>query len=213
MEQSMGASQQPVLVGRQGDGTYGVQSLADTLEAAFGPETIHAEKPASSRNVAGKTSHRSWSQGSSVDSPKSPDSAKSSPTRKLKRKLSGRPLSVSPTPLHADADVPSLLPTPAMPSTPTSLSLHSLKLSDEESALDEISSQVITSSGEEEDEKDTEQGASCSFPQLVMPSIQMPTRRPFTTKGKAMGKLKVLVAGEAGSAHSLMLISGISMKE
>jgi hypothetical protein len=200
MEQSMGASQEPVIVGRQGDGTYGVQSLADTLEAAFGPETIHAEKPANSRDVAGKTSHRSWSQGSSVDSPKSPDSAKSSPTRKLKRKLSGRPLSVSPTPLHADADVPSLLPTPAMPSTPTSLSLHSLKLSDEESALDEISSQVITSSGEEEDEKDTEQGASCSFPQLVMPSIQMPTRRPFTTKGKAMGKLKVLVAGEAGSA-------------
>jgi hypothetical protein len=76
--------------------------------------------------------------------------------------------------------------------------LHSLKLSDEESALDELASQVVMSSGEEEDERDTEQGASSSFPQLVMPSIQMPTRRPFTTKGKAMGKLKVLVAGEAG---------------
>jgi hypothetical protein len=33
-----------------------------------------------------------------------------------------------------------------------------------------------------------------------MPSIQMPTRRPFTTKGKSMGKLKVLVAGRAGQS-------------
>jgi hypothetical protein len=38
-----------------------------------------------------------------------------------------------------------------------------------------------------------------SFPQLVMPSIQMPSRRPFTTKGKAMGKLKIMVAGESGT--------------
>ena len=209
----MGASQEPVLVGRQGDGNYGVQSLADTLEAAFGPETTRAEKPASSRGTTGRTSHRSWSQGSSVGSPKSPDSTKSSPTRKLKRKLSDRPLSVSPTPLHADIDAASLLPTPAMPSTPTSLSLHSLKLSDEESALDEIASQVVMSSGEEEDEGHTEQGASCSFPQLVMPSIQMPTRRPFTTKGKAMGKLKLLVVGEAGRVHGPVLILSIGMHE
>jgi hypothetical protein len=38
-----------------------------------------------------------------------------------------------------------------------------------------------------------------SFPQLVMPEMQMPTRRPFTTKGKAMGKLRVMVAGETGA--------------
>jgi hypothetical protein len=31
-----------------------------------------------------------------------------------------------------------------------------------------------------------------------MPRIQMPARRPFTTKGRAMGNLKVLVAGSAG---------------
>jgi hypothetical protein len=197
MEQSMAASQESTFVGRQGDSTFGVQSLADTLEAAFGPEATPAGEPVAGRGMgsAAKPSHRSWSNGSSACSPKSPESLKSSPVRKLKRKLSGRPSSTSPTPLHADA--PSLIPTPAIPSTPTSVSLHSLKLSDEEFALDEIASQVVTSSGEE-DEGDTEQGASSSFPQLVMPSIQMPTRRPFTAKGKAMGKLKVLVAGEAG---------------
>lgn len=34
--------------------------------------------------------------------------------------------------------------------------------------------------------------------QLVMPSIKMPSRRPFTEKGKQMGRLKVLLAGNSG---------------
>lgn len=45
-----------------------------------------------------------------------------------------------------------------------------------------------------------------SFPQLVMPSIQMPSRRPFTTKGKAMGKLKVLLAGQAGMSFAAVVL-------
>jgi hypothetical protein len=73
--------------------------------------------------------------------------------------------------------------------------------------IDETGSQVITSSGEEEDDVETQQGASMSFPQLVMPSIQMPTRRPFTTKGKNMGKLKVLVAGQAGIGKTSLIRS------
>ncbi|KAK0711510.1 hypothetical protein B0H67DRAFT_585563 [Lasiosphaeris hirsuta] len=39
---------------------------------------------------------------------------------------------------------------------------------------------------------------SGSAPQLIMPSIKMPSRRPFTDAGKAMGRLKVLVAGDSG---------------
>ncbi|KAI0598611.1 Septin-domain-containing protein [Biscogniauxia sp. FL1348] len=35
-------------------------------------------------------------------------------------------------------------------------------------------------------------------PQLVMPSIKMPSRRPFTDSGKNMGRLKVLLAGDSG---------------
>lgn len=39
---------------------------------------------------------------------------------------------------------------------------------------------------------------SGSAPQLVMPSIKMPSRRPFTEEGKNLGRLKVLVAGNSG---------------
>lgn len=197
MEQSLAASQSTDSIRRRRDSTYGVQSLADTLEAAFGAESTTANKKADKRSNAGTQSRRaarSGSHSSSADSAKPPESPLTSPTRKLKRKLSSRTTSTPLTPLNVDA-----LPTSAIPSTPTSVSLHSLKLSDEGSVIDETGSQVITSSGEEEDDVETQQGASNSFPQLVMPSIQMPTRRPFTTKGKNMGKLKVLVAGRAGA--------------
>ncbi|KAM7191399.1 hypothetical protein V8F20_009326 [Naviculisporaceae sp. PSN 640] len=39
---------------------------------------------------------------------------------------------------------------------------------------------------------------SGSVPQLIMPSIKMPSRRPFTDEGKAMGRLKVMIAGDTG---------------
>ncbi|CAJ2506835.1 Uu.00g080210.m01.CDS01 [Anthostomella pinea] len=54
------------------------------------------------------------------------------------------------------------------------------------------------------DEEPTAKGASSmldsggSAPQLVMPSIRMPSRRPFTETGKNMGRLKVLLAGDSG---------------
>lgn len=204
MEQSLAASQTTSSVRRQQDSTYGVQSLADTLEAAFGAESPSASKKADSRSYAGSHGRRtasSESHGSSTDSVKLPESPLVLPLRMSKRKLSSRTTSTPLTPLNVEA--PSPLPTSAIPSTPTSVSLHSLKLSDEDSVIDEAGSQVVASSGEEEDDVDTRQSASSSLPQLVMPSIQMPTRKPFTTKGKTMGKLKILVAGRAGKLSSL----------
>lgn len=35
-------------------------------------------------------------------------------------------------------------------------------------------------------------------PQLIMPEITIPSRRPFTTGGKNIGRLKVLIAGDSG---------------
>jgi hypothetical protein len=69
----------------------------------------------------------------------------------------------------------------------------------------------LASSSEEEDrgEDGEVQLGDSSFPQLVMPSIQMPTRRPFTANGRAMGKLKVLIAGAAG-IYSVPLLRVIS---
>ncbi|GAB7354344.1 hypothetical protein MBLNU459_g4854t1 [Dothideomycetes sp. NU459] len=96
-----------------------------------------------------------------------------------------------------------------IPGTPRSGSVRSFGLSDEEGSVpDDNSSQAIHSSSEDEDciEEDTllategsKPGAEVpsNVPQLVMPSIAMPTRRPFTERGKRMGKLKILVAGPA----------------
>jgi hypothetical protein len=187
MEQSLSNTR---TAGRPRDSTFGVQSLADTLEAAFGPESATARKEA---DQASSTAH--------IDTAASPGSSTglstTSPLRQPTRKLSSH---ASSTPRVVDA--PSPAPTSAMSSTPSAVSLHSLKLSDDECAAEEAASQAMTSSGDEDGaEADTQQGAAGSFLQLVMPSIQMPARRPFTVKGKNMGKLKILVAGEMGALH------------
>ena len=70
--------------------------------------------------------------------------------------------------------------------------------SDAGSYMDDIASQAIVSSGDEEREVGSELIDSGSAPQLVMPSIKMPSRRPFTERGKNMGRLKVLIAGDSG---------------
>lgn len=198
MDQSLAGSKSLDSTTKQRGSTYGVQSLADTLETAFGSETAaddHARPSA--------TKGKEWSRRTSSSSSKAPkkDSEnKSSPTRLLKRKPSNSTLSNPLTPLNPDSRSPA--PTSAMPSTPRSISVQSLKLSDEEQGLDDVASQAIASS--EDDEEDPVPNRSQgSFPQLVMPSIQMPSRRPFTIKGKAMGKLKLLVAGEAGMSTNL----------
>lgn len=44
-------------------------------------------------------------------------------------------------------------------------------------------------------------------PQLIMPEITMPIRRPFTEKGKRIGRLKVLIAGDSGIGKSSLVKS------
>lgn len=39
---------------------------------------------------------------------------------------------------------------------------------------------------------------SVSPPQFIMPTLTMPSRRPFTTRGKNVGRLKILIAGDSG---------------
>jgi hypothetical protein len=64
--------------------------------------------------------------------------------------------------------------------------------------MDDVASQAIVSSGDEDRDMGSELVDSGSAPQLVMPSIKMPSRRPFTERGKNMGRLKVLIAGDSG---------------
>lgn len=83
----------------------------------------------------------------------------------------------------------------SLPSSPKSLSSHSLKPLDDISITDEQSSQAVVS---DEEDQDVPEPGTDSMPQLIMPSLRMPSRRPFTERGKAMGRLKLLVAGASG---------------
>lgn len=101
---------------------------------------------------------------------------------------SSRPL--TPLNLSNPDDHPS-----SLPSSPKSLSDHSLKPLDDVSITDE---QAIVSGEEDSDGREVPEAGPDSMPQLIMPSLRMPKRRPFTERGKAMGRLKVLLAGASG---------------
>lgn len=49
-----------------------------------------------------------------------------------------------------------------------------------------------------EDEEEMAARVQDSQPELIMPSIKMPSRRPFTERGKGLGRFKVMVAGRKG---------------
>ena len=118
------------------------------------------------------------------------------------------------------AVTPSPLPSRnvSLPSSPKSLASrqsHSKFSSTSDDELltnaDETGSQAILSS-EEEDEHDTgrernaiaeiphsvAEGVQDSQPELIMPSIKMPSRRPFTQRGSRLGRFKIMVAGRKG---------------
>lgn len=94
----------------------------------------------------------------------------------------------------------SLLQGLSLTNSPKSTSTRSFRPSDDES-MDEVSSQAIVSSGDDENEPSSE--ILDSSPQLIMPSIKMPSRRPFTEKGKGIGLLKILIAGDSGMSQGI----------
>lgn len=93
---------------------------------------------------------------------------------------------------------PYYLESPMLGSTPSFL--RSRRASEVDFLTDE--SQAIISSGDEEVAKSPKTMEPDSSSQFVMPSIIMPTRRPFTEKGKSMGRLKIMVAGDSGKHFS-----------
>lgn len=94
----------------------------------------------------------------------------------------------------------SLLQGLSLTNSPKSTSTRSFRPSDDES-MDEVSSQAVVSSGDDEHEPPSE--ILDSSPQLIMPSIKMPSRRPFTEKGKGIGLLKILIAGDSGMSRGI----------
>lgn len=102
------------------------------------------------------------------------------------------------------ATTPSPMPSnnASLPSSPKSASSRSLQKSDEDNISDDAASQAIASS--EDDEDNQPAAVQDSQPELIMPSIKMPSRRPFTTRGKSMGRFKIMVAGHKGKTSSML---------
>jgi hypothetical protein len=219
-----------------GDSTFGVESLADTIHSTSSSEdTILSRTDSNDSASAGIGAERSAISGrkrkagnpghptilatgqriissehlSSAGSPISFRSAES-PLRSrshLRRGSTSSSINMNSQPLTPLKMSPQ--PESAMPSTPRSGSLKSFRLSDEESIVDDGSSQVIQSSRDEgeDDVVTTESSKDGSMPQLVMPSIAIATRRPFTDRGKRMGRLKVMVVGNSGTGKTSLITS------
>ncbi|OQV01717.1 hypothetical protein CLAIMM_07019 [Cladophialophora immunda] len=140
-----------------------------------------------------------------------------------------------PHPLPERVVTPSPLPSRdiSLPGSPKSLASRrsvqtkSSANSDDEllTNADETGSQAILSSGEEdENETGTGRGSGVemlsstggvqdSQPELIMPSIKMPSRRPFTERGKKLGRFKVMVAGRKGVGKTSLIKSIVQLCE
>ncbi|KAL8792950.1 MAG: hypothetical protein Q9195_004447 [Heterodermia aff. obscurata] len=188
------------------DSTFGVKSMESTTANEYSPagEETAANGDSYEVDVARRRStlkprprSRDIAPGI-LQTTLSPASGGSSP-RKLYR---SSPPSTSQS--LASLSQVSLEPGSSLPSSPKSNSSRSLRPSDEESVY-EGGSQAIASSEEDEAEMPSEfQGSS---PQLIMPSIKMPSRRPFTVQGKEIGRLKVLIAGDIGVGKTSLIKS------
>ncbi|EKG18270.1 Cell division protein GTP binding protein [Macrophomina phaseolina MS6] len=206
------------------ESTYGVQSLDDALGAAFGDKGTAdqaADKSSSSPKPRRKADDaKQWSKEVAQVQKELREVIGSAakphiPVRKLSAgALSSQQRQQSPlpplTPVQFDL---SSGPASDLPSTPKSVSLKSFRLSDEESQADEAASQAIVTSDEEDNELEEKAEVENTVPQLVMPSIQMPKRRPFTEKGKNLGRLKVLIAGETGVGKTSLIRSIVQLCE
>ncbi|KAF4634729.1 hypothetical protein G7Y89_g3374 [Cudoniella acicularis] len=182
--------------------TYGVESLETTI-SSLAPDSDDSEERARKarhnwkKNLGRPISRNSEEDLSEAVSPMFKSSADisrdASPSHQ--RRLSQATISRPFTPLSFGSHAPaSLMSSPG-----------SRRNSDAGSYLDDIASQAIVSSGDEEREGGQDMMDSGSAPQLVMPSIKMPSRRPFTEKGKNMGRLKVLIAGDSGVGKTSLI--------
>ena len=186
------------------DSSYGVQSLEEAIGSALlgngeGEKDGHKSTVLGKRKSIKNPVHpKIIAAAQRIISPetlKNGSPVSSSPSQTSDRRSSQISISQPLTPFR-------LSPTPGSraASSPKTGSLKSFKLSDDESAADDMESQVVDSGNEDEHHNEDESRVPTEkAPQLVMPSIKMPTRRPFTEKGKRIGKMKILVAGATGT--------------
>jgi hypothetical protein len=174
--------------------TYGVESLETTISSLAQDSDDQEEKV--------RTARRNWKKNLRQSQPSDDDDLASSISPSSK---SSNDESRNASPSHQRCPSQATISRPftplsfGSPAPPSFMSSPvSRRNSDAGSLMDDNNSQAIISSGDDDKEMGSELIDSGSAPQLVMPSIKMPSRRPFTEKGKNMGRLKVLIAGDSG---------------
>lgn len=196
------------------DSMYGVQSLEETVQdanlAASECEPFLSSDPTTPiRQPQLPRDHLSSSDTGATSLPRRKSTLKPSDLLNSSRleislpssnRTSPRPL--TPSNLSNPDDAPS-----SLPSSPKSFSNQSLRHLDDISITDDVSSQAVVS-GEEDNEFPTPSSLGPnSTSQLVMPSIRMPSRRPFTDRGRSLGRLKVLIAGASDTGKTSLIKS------
>jgi hypothetical protein len=204
-ESSIGDSQahSPTVQSKQKESpkgsTYGVESL-ETTRSSLAQDSDDQEDKV-------RTARRNWKNNLRQSRPSDDDLATSiSPSSKSSNESRNASPSHQRRPSQAAISRPFTPLSFGSPAPPSIISSpDSRRNSDAGSLTDDNNSRAIMSSGEEDREMGSELIDSGSAPQLVMPSIKMPSRRPFTEKGKNMGRLKVLIAGDSGTLSDVRL--------
>ena len=180
------------------DGMYGIQSLRDGLSWSGLAGCSYSEHMADNPPPM------------NTCPPEADDDHGKSKQEVIRKCVTSRPhgtaSSDSPIPESSRPSTPLTSDEPSsLPSSPRSCSNQSVRPVDDISITDDINYQMVASGGEEEKPDELALSGSSSASQLIMPSIKMPTRRPFTERGRAMGRLKVLFAGASGRRKQLYI--------
>ena len=198
------------------DSNFGVQSLADAIHVADSfQQTSHFIPNTRSRNPSQISSRQSASDDSDYDSPLDLSPHRPIPwltTRSPSIRSSSQP--PSPTFSHSPSHALDPLNTPK-----STTSLPSSRLSDGQ-ASPAGGSSVAMAQASEVGESSTGRRqldhldlARTHTPQLVMPTMDIPSRRPFTQRGAQLGELKILVAGLKGVGKTSFIKSMVQVWE
>ncbi|KAH6604084.1 hypothetical protein Trco_007530, partial [Trichoderma cornu-damae] len=169
-------------------------SIGDASDASFQTQRFSCKSEYESSHRAGKSSHRSTVSASTSVSWPSP-SLSSEPGGETPHDLS-RPM----TPVLLGASGPESVISSA--SSPMSSPVASMSASRISSALSLVSPHQ---GGLGLYQQPAGAIAGSHTPQLIMPSLMVPRRRPFSDTGKSLGKLKVLVTGPDGIGKSTLI--------
>ncbi|KAI9742805.1 MAG: hypothetical protein M1818_003534 [Claussenomyces sp. TS43310] len=181
---------------------YGVQSLDSTISSLSSPEGDDLDSSVADARDAWKKAlgKKNVIRGDDSQARSRSSSAKSSTNASCDSSPSDGQNTISD---KISQPVTPLFPvSPMLGSTPASS--MSRRGSETDFLIDDAASQAILSSGEEDTDlpETTDNGVTS---QLVMPSLSMPRRRPFTEKGRGMGRLKVLIAGDSGIGKTSLI--------